>query len=64
MSNYTHQQLARISELDAAVDAAADKGDDAFFTAVAAKDEYIDSQGIDCDRLEVTGREAQGNVKC
>lgn len=62
MSNYTHQQLTRISELDAEIDAAADKGDDAFFTAVAAKDEYIDSQGIDRDRLEVTGRETQGNV--
>jgi len=63
MSNYTHQQLTRISELDAEIDAAADKGDDAFFTAVAAKDEYIDSQGIDRDRLEVTGRETQGNVE-
>jgi hypothetical protein len=63
MSNYTHQQLARISELDTAIDAAADKGDDAFFAAVAAKDEYIDSQGIDRDRLEVTGRETQGNVQ-
>ncbi|WP_199227652.1 hypothetical protein [Acidovorax sp. HMWF018] len=62
MSKNTHQQLARISELDTAIDAAADKGDDAFFAAVAAKDEYIDSQGIDRDRLEVTGREAQGNV--
>lgn len=57
MSNYTSQQLARISELDAAIDSVADQGDDAFFAAVAAKDEYIDSQGIDRNRLEVTGRE-------
>lgn len=55
--NCTPKQLVRISELDAAIDAAADKDDDAFFTAVAVKDDFIDSQGIDRDRLEVTGRE-------
>lgn len=57
LSNYTRQQLARICELDAAIDSAADQGGDVFFAAVAAKDEYIDSQGIDRNRLEVTGRE-------
>lgn len=62
MSNYTSQQLARISELDGAIDKAADQGDEMFFAAVAAKDEYIDEQGIDRDRLEVTGREVQENV--
>ena len=62
MPNYTPEQVARISELDAAIDAAADQDDDNFFTAVAAKDEYIDSQGIDRDQLEVTGREVPQRV--
>ncbi len=47
MTNYTRQQIVRISELDAAIDSAADHDDEVFFAAVAAKDEYIDSQGID-----------------
>lgn len=59
LSNYTRQQLARIGELDAAIDSSADQGDDAFFAAVAAKDEYIDAEGIDRDQLEVTGREVK-----
>lgn len=63
VSNCTRQQLARISELDAAIDTAADQGDDAFFAAVAAKDEYIDAQGIDRDRLEVTGREVSNYIE-
>lgn len=63
MSNYTRQQIARISELDADIDSAADQGDDVFFAAVAAKDEYIDAQGIDRDRLEVTGWEAVSSTE-
>lgn len=60
-TNYTRGQLGRIGELDAASDAADDHGndDDDFFAAVAAKDEYIDSQGIDRDRMEVSGRDMQ-----
>lgn len=57
LSNVTPQHLACISEFDAAIDSAADQGDDIFFAAVAAKDEYIDSHGIDRNQLEVTGRE-------
>lgn len=60
--SYTREQLTRIAELDAAIDAVADQGDQAFFSAVAAKDEYIDSQGIDRDLLEKTGREVLNNV--
>lgn len=62
VSNYTPQQLARVAELDAKIDAA-DHDDEVFFNAVAEKDAYIESQGMDRDRLEVTGREVSNCIE-
>lgn len=44
-SGRTASQLAKIEELDAAIGAAQDKDDAAFFSAVAAKDAYVESLG-------------------
>ena len=53
----TVAQSARIAELDAEIDLAVGLHDSAFFDAVAAKDEYLEEQGISRRQIETTGRE-------
>ena len=53
----TVAQSARIADLDAEIDLAVGLHDSEFFAAVAAKDEYLEEQGLSRDQIETTDRQ-------